>query len=177
MAHDQLHRRYWEGKGGMRYIWARRGASRTRKSDAHWTLKYALIILPFPVLMPHPPNVVFWFLLPLSSTYNLPVHPPTNLSRGDSTCRNETKECNSNTGSRIILRFSSFRETYSAKSRVLFLKYFQFYHEGKGGRGCRVAAAGGCAHAGSWSWVKREEEREGGRREERERENGSPREL
>lgn len=56
MAHDQLHPTILRGQ--KRNAVYTSGTRRTRKNDVHRTLKYALIILPHLVLMPHPPTVV-----------------------------------------------------------------------------------------------------------------------
>lgn len=73
MAHDQLHPTILRDQ--RKNAIYTDGTRRTRKSDVHRSLKYALIILPRTMLMPHPPTVVSSsFLL---ATDLQPPHSPT----------------------------------------------------------------------------------------------------
>lgn len=153
MAHDQLHSAILrEHRKNALYIG---GTMRTRRNDAHRTLKYALIILPRRVLMPLalPPAVRS------SSTYDTLAPPfgagesftqPFYMQKRDKRMQFQRRR------SRAIPRFSSFRETYGAKSRVLFLKYFQC----RGRREAWDVGGGGRARAGIRGLGTRDRERE-----------------
>lgn len=132
MANDQLHPTILRGQKRERRIYEWYKANKEKRCSSNLKIRsYHIAPSCVNASSPRPLSPCLSLLF---STYSFAIRLPTNLSRGDSTCRNETKECNSNTGGRTIPRFSSFRETYGAKSRVLFLKYFQC-HRGWGAVG------------------------------------------
>lgn len=123
----------------MRYICGG-GTRRTGKTECSSNLKIRPYHIAASCVNASPAAIFLSFFLhpPSSSIYNpSTLHLPSDgPSHSDCTCRNETKECNSSAGGRTIPRFSSFRETYGAKSRVLFLKYFSVTESGDCGAGC-----------------------------------------
>lgn len=192
MAHDQLHSAILRGHGkNALYIG---GTMRTRRTDAHRTLKYALIILPRRVLMPltRPTCRTLLSSYPCSSSTYDPLRFPTLCRRSrifhTAVLHAETRQKNAIPAPAVSCHPAIFLFSRNVRcqepSAVPEIFPVPRAVEGGGRRGLwRGMLAVVVARAlGSWGWKRK---REGGRRREREREsereqrtgNGSPREL